>query len=88
MPFDIARGAGRQELSQTIERQVARRTWGRVHRLAVEVSDDRVLVRGWTPSYYVKQLAIQGALEALGDAGGPRLQVDIAVAAGTGRPRR
>jgi len=85
MPVDVTQHAGHDQLTQSIERQVARRTWGRVHRLAVEVSDDRVLVRGWTPSYYVKQLAIQGALEVLGDAGAPRLQVDIAVAPGAGR---
>ena len=87
MPVDTAQSAGRDELTQTIEQQVARRTWGRVHRLAVEVSGDRILVRGWTPSYYVKQLAIQGALEVLGGADAPRLQVDIAVAPGAARPR-
>jgi hypothetical protein len=88
MAVDVARPAGRDQLTQTIEQQVARRTCGRVHRLAVEVSDDRVLVRGWTPSYYVKQLAIQGALEVLGGAHAPRLQVDIAVAPGDARARR
>ena len=87
MSLDIAQRPGRHELSQTIEQQVSRRTWGRVHRLAVEVDGDRVLVRGWTPSYYVKQLAIQGALEVLSGADAPRLQVDIAVAPGTDRPR-
>jgi len=88
MAVDVARPAGRDQLTQTIEQQVARRTCGRVHRLAVEVNDDRVLVRGWTPSYYVKQLAIKGALEVLDGAQAPRLQVDIAVAPGAARTRR
>jgi len=68
------------DLSQSIERHINQRTWGRIHRLAVEVEDDLVLIRGWAPTYYMKQLAIQGALEALEHDDFTHLQVDIDVA--------
>src|SRR5262245_49935176 len=70
------------DLSWSVERQITQRTGGQVHQLAVEVRDDRVTVRGWTRSYYLKQLAIQASLEALAPAGSPRLEVDIEVGAG------
>jgi hypothetical protein len=37
-------------LAQNIERQIALRTWGRIHRLEVEVVKDRVVVHGLTSS--------------------------------------
>jgi hypothetical protein len=68
------------EQARSIERHIAERTWGRVHRLAVEVADDGVRVTGWVRSYYVKQLAIQACLEALDGLAPARLEVDIEVA--------
>ena len=67
-------------LPLTIERHIARRTWGRVRQLVIEVNGDRVTVRGCAPSYYVKQLAIQACLEVT-EAPLPRLAVDITVTA-------
>ncbi len=69
-------------LPQEIERAITRRTWGRLHRLAIEVMPDRLIVRGYAPSYYVKQLAIQACLEATEAAPPPRLDVDIVVGSG------
>lgn len=46
-----------------IERRIAERTWGRIRDLRVEVTAERIVVRGWTSTYYVKQLAIQALLE-------------------------
>jgi hypothetical protein len=34
--------------------------------LEVEVNDDAVIIRGCAPCYYVKQLALLGALDVLG----------------------
>jgi len=68
------------ELRQTIEWQIAQRTWGRVHRLALEDTENRLVVRGYTCSYYVKQLAIQAILEVVG-AEMKEVQVDIEVGA-------
>jgi hypothetical protein len=65
--------------ARAIERHISERTWGRVHRLTVEVADGCVRVRGRTRSYYVKQLAIQACLEALHALRPARLEVDIEV---------
>ncbi len=66
------------DLSQVVERHVQQRAGGRVHRLEVEVDGDRVVVRGCTHSYYAKQLAIQGCLDALA-AAALALEVNIQV---------
>jgi len=66
-----------------IERLIRQRTWGRVAQLQVQRVDERIIVRGYTSSYYVKQLAIQAALEALGGVNSPHLEVDIEVGPST-----
>ena len=55
-----------EELEKRIEHQIVLGTWGRVHALHVEVTEGRVLVRGRTPSYYVKQLVLQAVRDVLG----------------------
>jgi hypothetical protein len=72
------------ELEQVVERQIVQRTWGRIHRLAVEVRDDRLIVHGCTASYYAKQLALQAALEVLDSTDATCVELDIQV----GDPRR
>jgi hypothetical protein len=69
----------RTELAQAIERQIVQRTWGRIHRLQVEIIDDRVVVHGYTQSYYSKQLALEGVLDVIDDS--TRVELDIHVAA-------
>jgi hypothetical protein len=66
------------ELAQAIERQIVQRTWGRIHRLQVEVIDDRVVVHGCTQTYYSKQLALEGVLDVIDDL--TRVELDIHVA--------
>ena len=68
-------------LAQTIERRIVQRAWGRIHRLEVEVIDDRVIVRGCTSTYHSKQLALEGVLDILGSTGATRVELDIHVAA-------
>lgn len=80
MPVGAFRPVLAEDLTETIERNIVQRTWGRIHQLSVQLCDDRILVRGRTPSYYVKQLAIQGALEALDDDA-PHLDINIDVEA-------
>jgi hypothetical protein len=70
------------ELACSVEREILRRTWGRVLRLAVAADAGRLVVRGCCPSYYVKQLAILAVLEALGSGDSPPLVVDLQVIAG------
>jgi hypothetical protein len=67
------------KLEQTLERRITERTWGRIRRLRVEVAEDRVLIHGFTESYYAKQLAIQGALDVLGPRRPRELVLDIEV---------
>lgn len=65
-----------------LECSIARRTGGRVRDLRVEISDGRVLVRGRSPSYHVKQLALAAVLEAFegSESQSERVEVDIEVA--------
>ena len=74
----------RADLVQALERHVAQRTGGRVHRLRAEVTDTRASVHGRARSYYVKQLAIQACLEVLG-ADAP-VRLDVAIEVGSGEP--
>jgi hypothetical protein len=76
------------ELEQAIEQMIMHRTWGRVHRLKVDVDDHRVVVSGCTSCYYVKQLALEGILDVLGDDGSSQLELEIEVAAGPSRSRK
>jgi hypothetical protein len=48
-----------------IERLINQRTWGRIHQLEVKFVDQRLVVHGYTSSYYSKQLALQAVLEIL-----------------------
>ncbi len=70
------------ELAEDLERRIVQRTWGRIHRLQVERQGDQVIVRGYSPSYYVKQLALL-AVQEMGQA--VSVQLDIQV--GQGDPR-
>jgi hypothetical protein len=59
---DLQRFAG-PELEEDLERRIIQRTWGRIHRLEVERQDGEVVVRGYSPSYYLKQLALSAVQE-------------------------
>ena len=74
-----ARSPSTGELEKRIERQITLGTWGRVHALQVEVTEGRVLVRGRTPSYYIKQLVLQAVLDVLGPSDMVPVDFDIQV---------
>lgn len=63
-------------LAQIVHDTVAARTGRRVRDLRIEVRTDRVVLRGRASSFHVKQLALQGALEA---SPGARLENAIVV---------
>jgi hypothetical protein len=74
LPKDCAVGAHENKsvmsttppaLVEIILQRVANRTGRRVRNLAVEVGAERVVLRGLTDSFHVKQLAQTGAREAL-----------------------
>lgn len=69
------------------ERLIQQRTFGRISRLAVEVSTDRqppcIFIRGRAGRYYEKQLAQQALLEMGGNT-----EIVNEIEVGSGRPRR
>jgi hypothetical protein len=52
------RDDGNEALAQMIRQQICQRTWGRIRQLQIEANDDRVIVRGYSPSYYLVQLTL------------------------------
>jgi len=68
-----------QALERAIERQVRQRTCGRIQALEVEAIDDRVIVRGRAPSYFVEQLALSGVLDLIESAGAFRIELNVQV---------
>lgn len=73
------------ELACTLEKKIQQKTWGRIHSLRVDASEDQVNIRARTSSYYLKQLAIQAILETVSGAVTEpvRLAVDIEVGVAT-----
>jgi hypothetical protein len=74
-----------EHLERVLERQIEHRTNHRVRRLRVEITSERVVVHGYSLSYYVKQLALQAVLDALRAIKGPPVELNIEV--GTAIPR-
>ena len=71
------------DLSGRVERWIEQRTGGRVHSLEVETTGGRVIVRGQTGTFYVRQLALAAALEALKSLNSEQaVEVDIHVGRG------
>lgn len=54
-------------MAEVILNQVANRTGRRVRELCVEVRPGRIVLRGRAASFHIKQLAQEGALQALPD---------------------
>jgi hypothetical protein len=65
MPAQQVLLASDVDVQLALERQIIQRTWGRIHRLVVELTADRAVIRGWTSSYYVKQLALAAVREVV-----------------------
>jgi hypothetical protein len=76
-------GAAGPELDEDLERRIVQRTWGRIHQLHVERQGDHVIVRGYSPSYYIKQLALLAVQEI---AQPVSVQFDIEVGKAEPRP--
>ena len=67
------------DLLDFIEQQIVRRTRGGVHQLRVQSEGERLIISGYTSSYYVKQLAIHAILESVEPSMDARLMLDIQV---------
>jgi hypothetical protein len=70
-----------EALEQAVRRRIAQRTWGRLRQLQVEVDAQRVIVRGRSPTYYLKQLALAAVREAL-----PTTAVELAIVVARSEP--
>lgn len=70
----------RTQLEESVSMRVTQRTSGRIRALEVRESGCRMMVRGYAPSYYLKQLALQGVLDVLGRDGAYVVQFDVQVA--------
>jgi hypothetical protein len=68
-----------QALERAIERQIVQRTCGRIRSLKVEVTNNRVIVHGRAPSYYVEQLALHGVLDLVESAGAFGIELNVQV---------
>jgi hypothetical protein len=75
MSFYLPSAAG-PELDEDLERRILQRTWGRIHQLQVERQVDQVIVRGYCPSYYIKQLALL-AVQETGETAPVRLEIEV-----------
>jgi hypothetical protein len=74
------------EVARALERQIVQCTWGRLHRLRIEKVLDRIVVQGWTSSYYVKQLAVLAVHEVL-DGAALSVDCEVDIEVGAGDPR-
>lgn len=71
--------SGAEDATGLLERWIDQKTGGRVQRLRIENNAGRLIVRGRAGSYYVRQLALAAALEALEPPQFDRVQFDIEV---------
>jgi len=69
------------QLDELIRARISQNTGGRIRALEVELIEDRVVIRGVTTSYYLKQLALQAVLEAVGGPG--TMHIDFLVQVST-----
>jgi hypothetical protein len=88
MPTAREGGPPPAEREKTIKNLIVQRTGGRIQKLEAEVIGNRVVIRGCAPSYYLKQLAIQGVLDSLGSASETRIELNIEVVGSTRSPRQ
>ena len=65
------------QIAGVLERAIRKRTCGRVSNLRVELRCELVVVSGTTPTYHVKQLALEAVREALGMARPFRIDIDV-----------
>jgi hypothetical protein len=64
-------------LQKELEQRVLARTGRRVRNLAIELSSERIVLRGRADTYYVKQLAQHGIRDVL-----PQVRLENAIVVG------
>jgi hypothetical protein len=66
-------------LEKAIMHRIVQRTGARIKMLEVEMVDNVVVIRGYAPCYYVKQLALQGVFDVLGSSRTSRVELNVYV---------
>ena len=66
-------------LEKAIMHRIVQRTGARIKMLEVEMVDNVVIIRGYAPCYYVKQLALQGVFDVLGSSRTSRVELNVYV---------
>ena len=66
-------------LEQAIRDQIMKRTGGRIQKLAVEMMENGVVIRGCVACFYLKQLALRGVFDVLGSAANNRIELNVEV---------
>ncbi len=69
----------RSEFEDAVVHRILHRTNGRVQTLEVEVIGNRVIIRGITTSYHLKQLAIQSVIDVISANPGVTIEIDMQV---------
>jgi hypothetical protein len=72
----------RAELEQTIKDRIVQRTGRRIRALKVEWSEGRIVISGYTPNYYLKQLALEGVLDVVGSMSVAPIEFNVQVTYG------
>jgi osmotically-inducible protein OsmY len=62
----VVMSADQEKLAARIERHIRRQTSDKVRELRVEVTDDRILIKGRCGTFYCKQLAQHAAMTLAG----------------------
>ena len=70
---------GPRAFEEMIKDRIVQHTCGKICSLQVEVASDRVIIHGRASSYYLKQLALQGARDALGTASATQIELHVEV---------
>jgi hypothetical protein len=77
MQAEATMASNDSEILQAVERAIRKRTWGRVSRLCVESRGELVVIAGSTRTYYLKQLALEAAREALDTTRPFLIEIDV-----------
>lgn len=75
MPANLPSGA---DLERLLRQRIVERTGGRIERLQVKVSAERILIAGRAANYHLKQLVIQAAFDIIRSVG-KSIDIDVRI---------
>jgi hypothetical protein len=67
------------DIEQALKYRIVQQTGKWIQALEVNVLDDHITIRGWTATFQVNQLALQGLLEVIEAVGSTRIEHNIQV---------